>query len=366
MIVTGVRRSDDFEVHSRTPFGAAILLHGMLLGWNPTVLVGGSTLTPPPMMQVEYADKLPPIAKPAPVVKRVVKKPVVKKAHKAGISLARHRIHVTAHPARVASKPPAKTRRAPVQMPKYVPHAVEDEIVTAAPRTKLATTVALHPATAPPQLGPTLKGRSRGVRLSDVHFELTDKGSLPVGGPGAVVNIPVGEEAGEIAVVTSAPILHEAAKGPQRITGAYDKPGAGNGLGELSGKNRVGYHGAVQVGEPSDQEIALAAGSTGRRGISGQGFELGGPVGDRKILHRHLPEYPLWAEEKGISALVKIYFMVNPDGTIRRHIRVLRSSGYAELDDLAKTALLTWRFSPTSERSEEEAWGVIVFKFTLT
>jgi periplasmic protein TonB len=88
-------------------------------------------------------------------------------------------------------------------------------------------------------------------------------------------------------------------------------------------------------------------------------------VGDRKILKRSLPEYPAWAEEKGVSAVVKIYFTVRPDGGIRRSVRVLHSSGYTELDNLAKEALLAWKFSPTGASNNAEAWGVITFRFTL-
>ena len=79
-----------------------------------------------------------------------------------------------------------------------------------------------------------------------------------------------------------------------------------------------------------------------------------------------MPPYPRWAEEKGISAMVKIYFTVKSDGTLRNNLRIVTSSGYAELDDLAKQALLQWRFSETSaDSSEGTAWGVITFRFTL-
>ena len=67
--------------------------------------------------------------------------------------------------------------------------------------------------------------------------------------------------------------------------------------------------------------------------VTGKGFEIGGPVGDRKIIQRRLPEYPAWAEEKGIMAMVKIYFTVRPDGSLRSTLRILSSSGYADLDD---------------------------------
>ena len=66
------------------------------------------------------------------------------------------------------------------------------------------------------------------------------------------------------------------------------------------------------------------------------------------------------------SAIVKIFFTVRPDGSIRHSIRIVQSSGYTELDSLAKDALLAWKFSPTGARSStDEAWGVITFRFTL-
>jgi len=78
---------------------------------------------------------------------------------------------------------------------------------------------------------------------------------------------------------------------------------------------------------------------------------------DRKILARRLPEYPDWAEEKGISAVVQIFFTVRPDGSIRTNMRVDKSSGYPELDQLAKEALLKWRFSATHAASERRSDG---------
>ncbi len=132
----------------------------------------------------------------------------------------------------------------------------------------------------------------------------------------------------------------------------------------MAGKNRKGYVANIQVGEPSADEV-VAAGN-GHGSAVGKGVEIGGPVGDRKILRRHIPEYPAWAEEKGISAIVKIFFTVRPDGTIRHSVRIVHSSGYTELDSLAKEAILAWRFSPTrASSSSEEAWGVITFRFTL-
>lgn len=369
--MTGILLRDDFGTPSPwMAYGLAIAFHWMLIVWNPTLLTGGSGLKPPALMQIQFQDKLPELAKvqpaPKPVVKPVPKKDVVKKSHKAGLSMTKaQRQRLAIHPHHSQARAVVRSRPAPVQMPKFVPHASDDETLALASHPKMAAATALRPATRPLIPGPTLKSRSVGVRMSDVHFELSDRGSIGSGSAARVASIPLGEERGDTAIVASAPMIHEAAVGVKPVSSYGYKPTVGADLGILAGKNRVGYVGIVQVGEPSDAEVNLAATAVGHKGISGHGFEIGGPVGDRKILRQHLPEYPAWAEEKGISAVVKIFFTVNSDGTIRRTLRIVRSSGYTELDQLAKEALLTWRFSPTATRSSDQAWGVIVFRFTL-
>jgi TonB family protein len=321
-------------------------------------------------MQVEFRDKLPVMPKPPQVVKRIEHKPVVHKAHKSGISLASRshaaatiHPHHTHHVTRVVARPAPRSRPAPIKMPKFVPHASdEDALAMASPHTKVATTTALRPASNPFPNAPALHGKSRGVRAADVHFQLTDRGGIATGGP--IVNIPIGDELGETAAVASAPSLHDVPTGKRHTSGYYYKAPLGDGVGELAGKARKGYVANIQVGEPSEEAVIAAGNQHGD--AAGHGFEIGGPVGDRKILRRHLPEYPAWAEEKGISATVKIFFTVKADGTIRRSLRVVRSSGYSELDSLAKEAILAWKFSATSASSStDEAWGVITFRFTL-
>jgi TonB family protein len=164
-------------------------------------------------------------------------------------------------------------------------------------------------------------------------------------------------------------MIHDAPKGRVGRSGYRYEPGNGSGSGELVGRDKggaIGYHGVIKADTYVEGSLSGMGNGKGGKVVAGKGFEIGGPVGDRHIAHRKLPEYPAWAEEKGISAMVKIYFTVRPDGTLRTTMRILTSSGYAELDDLAKEALAQWRFSPTSANSSEDtAWGVITFRFTL-
>ena len=351
------------------PFGAALTFHFMLFAWNPTIMSAANTFHPPELMQVQFREALPVVEPVKPKVEppKPVEKKHVKKAHKSGLSITHHptpvaitRHHVVAHP-----HPAPKRFVSKIEMPKFVPHASED-IVAASPSPGI-TAPAPHPATQALAPMVPLKSKTRGIRAQDINFQLSDRGSLASGE--RVMAIPVGQESGDTAVLPSAAVMHEAPKGRRTIQGFRFTPGSGTGSGELSGKNKgvYGYHGVVQADSYIEGSLSGGGGRGGHgKVIEGQGFELGGPVGDRKVMHRKLPEYPDWAEEKGISAMVKIYFTVQPDGTLRQSMRILRSSGYTELDDLAKQALRQWRFSPTTASSnEQEAWGVITFRFTL-
>lgn len=351
------------------PFGAALTFHCMLLAWNPTLVSENYMHPGPEVMQVRFEDKLPimQVKKPAPVVAKPMEKKVVKKAHKAGLSLAQRHpkpLPMTRH-AVAHAKPAPHPFVSKITMPKFIPHE-DDEPIAASPAPGISAPSPhrMTQAAAPVR---KLHSKTRGVRAQDISFELSDRGSL-AGGAGPTIAIPVGEESGDTAVLPSAAVLHNAPKGASTIAGYRYQPGNGIGSGELAGKDRKGfapgYHGAVHADEYV--EGSLAGGSGRGKTTIGHGFEIGGPVGDRKVIKRKLPEYPDWAEEKGISALVKIYFTVRPDGTIRTTMRILRSSGYTELDTLAKEALMKWQFSPTSaSSSEQEAWGVITFRFTL-
>jgi TonB family protein len=360
-------QEESYQPNPMLAFGAAMGFHIFLLIWNPIILKASAYQMSAPVITVKMLDHLPLVQQPKPVVKPVAKK-AAKKAKKSGLSMhqAKHPAPVTRHHSVVRPKAVPKPFTSKITIPKFVP-TDHDEPIAASPLPGIAPS-APHPATQALAPMPIMVGKTRGVRAEDISFKLSDRGGL-ANSAERIVAIPVGEERGEMPALPSAPAIHEAPGAGKSISGYRYQPGLGSGSGELAGQNRrgvSGYHGVVKA--DSYIEGSLSGGNTGTgKAVEGKGFEIGGPVGDRKILHRILPEYPDWAEQKGIIAMVKIYFTVKPDGTLRTSLRVLRSSGYAELDDLAKQALLQWRFSPTSDNSTaESAWGVITFRFTLS
>ncbi len=91
-----------------------------------------------------------------------------------------------------------------------------------------------------------------------------------------------------------------------------------------------------------------------------------GPLSKRPKIRSPRPEYPAWAEKKGIESQVIIYFTVTPDGMVNPDAYVELTSGYSQLDQLALQTLKGWRFAPLPMDAEQkDQWGKVTFRFVL-
>lgn len=104
---------------------------------------------------------------------------------------------------------------------------------------------------------------------------------------------------------------------------------------------------------PTVQEIASAAPA---------GMQLEGEVANRQILNRVKPVYPKKAKQEGREGTVVLAFSVDANGNVF-NIQVIRSSGYADLDNAAITALQQWKFAPKPGKPEEK--GRLTVRFVL-
>jgi len=96
----------------------------------------------------------------------------------------------------------------------------------------------------------------------------------------------------------------------------------------------------------------------------GTAISLAGPIADREIRKKILPQYPAWCLQRGISGVVKIRVEVNPEGSVRENIRIEISSGYPDLDQSVVNAVKAWLFAPLPAGVKQEIqWGIITFKF---
>lgn len=96
----------------------------------------------------------------------------------------------------------------------------------------------------------------------------------------------------------------------------------------------------------------------------GTALLITGQLSGRNIMRKTAPSYPRWAEEQGIQAQVAIDFTVRSDGSVKDNLMVSRTSGYPELDDLAKEALATFMFAPISGSDDQTGTAVFVYKLS--
>jgi TonB family protein len=96
----------------------------------------------------------------------------------------------------------------------------------------------------------------------------------------------------------------------------------------------------------------------------GTALLITGQLSGRNIMRKTAPQYPRWAEEQGIQAQVAIDFTVRADGSVKENLMVSRTSGYPELDELAKEALLTFMFAPLSTSDDQTGTAVFVYKLS--
>jgi TonB family protein len=98
----------------------------------------------------------------------------------------------------------------------------------------------------------------------------------------------------------------------------------------------------------------------------GISWSVEGPLGNRRILRRVLPESPAWVSERGLELAVQIRFQILPDGRVKPGAVIRRTSGFPEIDRRALEALRGWRFEVLQGRpADPDAWGSVTFRFLM-
>ncbi len=259
--------------------------------------------------------------------------------------------------------------------------------------------------------GPTLTAKSfSGIKAKDLPFQVSPNEAL-AGGANSIP-IATGNSSAKIALNYGAPSLQDAKSKRAGLTSvpytakpdlsslnasARSIPLAGTGVsgtaptGANTGavlENRTGSaapglvsksmfgggHMATLAGvnnipsaaQQLDNQLTNDASSKSTAKTK-QAFDISGPLNNRPIVKKVIPQYPAWAEEQGIIGSVRLYFTVTPEGTVRPNIRVTKTTGYPQLDQLGIDALKQWQFAPSKSTDQGEGeWGIITFNFSLS
>jgi TonB family protein len=293
----------------------------------------------------------------------------------------------------------------------FQPKSQEEDLATASAPNSIKTTARNF---AMPTAAPALQSKSfGGIRAKDLPFQMGTDQDL-AGGNATVIPVAVGNRSAKAALGYSNPVLQDAGRhsgvlsqklggpvgdisalgagAPSTIqlsgtggtgnapTGAshgsalQDRAGSGGGglvsramFGTSGGGGSIsGISGIPDEAAELDKQLAATTAAASRGQQPKKSFEIAGPLNNRSITHKVIPQYPAWAEEQGIIGSVRIWFTVTSDGTVRSNMRVTKTTGYPDLDKLALEALRQWTFAPFETADESNQWGIITFTFSLS
>lgn len=247
--------------------------------------------------------------------------------------------------------------------------------------------------------GGTIQGKS-GFQVSKDAMPMSiggdSDGGLKMGGESNIVVVPVGARARADSSILSPTVKNKGslqASGPAMAMGsgsgsAQGIAGGGGGAAiAIGGSGRgpaVAVPGpAVKAGKKLDENslnngAVDSARSPAPSAISSMPsiprrapkvqkpmFQITGPLANRQVIAREVPQYPDWARSKGIEAAVVLQFTVSPEGAVKDNIFVIRTSGYPQMDDLAVQALKKWKFATLPLDQYRDEVGSITFNFSV-
>ena len=89
-----------------------------------------------------------------------------------------------------------------------------------------------------------------------------------------------------------------------------------------------------------------------------------GPLSSRKVTYKPKTPYPMWAQQRGLTATVSVQIAVNPAGSIKENVFVIKTSGFGSWDRLVIDSVKQWKFAPISGSAIVQT-GIITFNFVL-
>lgn len=119
-----------------------------------------------------------------------------------------------------------------------------------------------------------------------------------------------------------------------------------------------------QLDKGSKYNLPSIISDSSHKAGSGVSIRTYGQISTRKILSSSMPDYPVWAEMRGIEGIVSLLITVLPNGEVKEKIMIDKTSGYSVIDQAAIQAVKKWRFAALDKKEEEQ--GVVTFVFRLS
>jgi TonB family protein len=374
----------------------AAAIHALVFLWNPTILKGSFAKPTNPLVEIGMVEE----TASAPVMEAPKKMTLLETLKDMLTKPEPVSPHIDPVAPAVPIAPPPMLRE------RAMPHPILNSLRTPTPD-ELALAKTPTPITANqrnfqvPNTAPILQAKSfGGIRAKDLPFDTNNE---TITTPGQAVPIAVGNSSAKSALSYVNPALRNNSKTTlqsKKFLGSNSEPSGLNAAStaiQLSGntnpsiavntppvlnnKQAGGMINRALMGRtdstpalrtvattPAQAEQQLSVDSPSNTSLKKprNGFEISGKLANRTILKKVIPQYPSWAEEQGIIGTLRLYFTVTPEGAVRANIKVTKTTGNPQLDQVGIDALTQWQFAPQPSTNEDDVqWGIITFTFSL-
>lgn len=183
----------------------------------------------------------------------------------------------------------------------------------------------------------------------------------PEGGASEILRVASGDRQSSSEDIISKPALKiskEKTYSPDSKIGIFSSPG-GSGAVNLE-KVPTKDLKKMTPTTPSKEEAKIVKAPS--RSVTK--ITISGPLSSRKINYKPNTPYPLWAQERGLSATISVQIGVNPDGTVKDNVFVIRTSGFGSWDRLIINSVRQWKFAALQGSGIIQT-GIITFNFVL-
>jgi TonB family protein len=183
----------------------------------------------------------------------------------------------------------------------------------------------------------------------------------PEGGASEILRVASGDRQSSTEDIISKPaikISEEKTYSPDAKIGIFSSPG-GSGPVDLEKVPTKELEKMAPV-TPSKEEAEIKKAPT----KSTTKITISGPLSSRQITYKPTTPYPVWAQERGLTATISVQIAVNPNGTVKDNVFVIRTSGFGSWDRLVIDSVRQWKFAAIQGSGVVQT-GIITFTFVL-
>ena len=220
-------------------------------------------------------------------------------------------------------------------------------------------------------LPPVPKISEKGIELDEKLLDRTQAKGIdldkferlegPEGGAAEILRVAEsGRQSGTEDIISkpAIKISQEKKYSPDAKVGIFSSPGGGGSVDLERVPTKELRRTTPEISAEEKSKIKTAPVKSAAK------ITISGPLSSRKINYKPAVPYPMWAQERGLTATVSVQIAVNPDGTVKDNVFVVKTSGFGSWDRLVIDSVRQWKFE-SIQNSGIVQTGIITFNFVL-